>query len=284
MLACVESAGEETGKRTCHALHVRTVNGPLKLRLWDLGNRSSFPAVGSFLELRIHNLSEAEKELEKWFSLSLDTTSNKTINCGFVPVNEEDVPEDVRKKVKRDIPAQKMKALEILKNDSYWKDKRLHAFLLDFFKRNVEKITIVPAATDNHHAYKGGLFIHTAHVFSKCHGIVNNPMMEFDNIDSDVLYMAAWFHDMGKIEVYSMDGDVTRIDSDRENLFGHITLGDRIFRREAETAGLDPKFIDAVSHCILSHHGNPEWGAVVAPLTIEAIILFHIDFINSRQD
>jgi HD superfamily phosphodiesterase len=284
MFAYVESTGDEGSNRTCHVLNVRTMNGSLKLRLWDMGNKANFPVVGSFLELRVNNLSGAEYELSEWSSLSLDTTSNKKINCGFTPVNEEDIPDDVRKKIKKDRQAQKIKSLEILKDESYWKDKKLHFFLMDFVKKNAEKFTSVPAAKDNHHAYRGGLFIHTAHVFSLCHGLVNNPMMEFDNIDSDVLYMAAWFHDTGKMEVYSMDGDVTKIDSDRENMFGHITLGDRMFRREAEKAGLDNKFIDSVSHCILSHHQTKEWGVVVEPMTIEANILCRADYISSRSD
>jgi HD superfamily phosphodiesterase len=35
-------------------------------------------------------------------------------------------------------------------------------------------------------------------------------------VDSDVLYMAAWFHDVGKMEVYKMEGDAPKIDSDME--------------------------------------------------------------------
>lgn len=282
MFAYVESTSEDNGSRPCRLLNVKTVNGPLKLRLW--GMSESFPSTGSFMELRVKDLSGAEDEMAKWFSLSLDTTSNKKINCGFVLLNEEDVPEDVRRRIKKDRQAQKIKALEILKDGSYWKDGSLHPFLIDFFKRNMDKFTSVPAAKENHHAYRGGLFIHTAHVFSLCHGLVNNPMMEFDNIDSDVLYMAAWFHDTGKMEVYSMNGDVPKIDFERESLFGHITLGDRIFRREAEAAGLAPKFIDAVSHCILSHHQSKEWDTVVEPLTIEANILCRADYISSKSE
>lgn len=280
MPAYVESAADEG---SCHVLNTKTLNGPLRLRLWNLRNRASFPVAGDFLEVRIENLRGAENELSEWTSLSLDTTSNKVIHCAVVPLNEEDVPEEVRKRIKRDRVRQKMCALEVIKRDEYWKDKSHHAFLLDFFKNNAEKFTTIPAAVGMHHAYKGGLFIHTAHVFSLCHGVVNNPMMEFDCVDSDVLYMAAWFHDVGKMDVYSMDGDVPRIDSDRENMFGHITLGDRIFRREAKRAGLDPKFIDEVSHCILSHHQTKEWGVVVEPITIEAQILCRADYISSRM-
>ena len=284
MVGYVESAGDsEKGNFKNYSLNVRTQNGALGLKFWNMKNRASFPVAGDFVELRVSNLNEAASELDRYKGLSLDSTGNKPYYCELRPLNEEDVPEEVRKKIKRDRSRQKMSALEVLKNESYWSDGKLHGFLLEFFKKEAERFTSVPAAKGNHHAYRGGLFIHTAHVFSICHGIVNNPMMEFDHVDSDVLYMAAWFHDSGKMEVYSMDGDAPRIDSDRENMFGHVLLGDRIFRREAEAAGLDREFVDRVSHCILSHHQMKEWDAVVEPVTIEAQILCRADFISSRM-
>lgn len=280
MVAHVESAGDE-GRN--YVLHVKTENGNLKLRFWDLRNRASFPVGGEFVELRISDLSKAEAELDDWKSLSLDTTSNKPYYCELAHLNEEDVPEGVRKKIKKDRSKQRMFALGLIKDDSHWRCKELHAFLMGFFKREAERFTTVPAAVGKHHAYKGGLFIHTAHVFSLCHGIVNNPMNEFDDVDSDVLYMAAWFHDTGKMEIYSMDGESIKIDSDREKMTGHMTISDRIFRREAEGAGLSGEFMDKVSHCILSHHDRREWGAVVEPQSIEAQILCRADFVSSRM-
>lgn len=284
MLAYVESAADaDRGGHASYALVARTKNGPLSLKFWNMRNRESFPRAGDFVELRMRSVQEAAAELDRYKSVSLDSTGGKPYHCDLRPLNEEDVPEDVRRRIKKDRGAQKMRALEIIKDGSYWRGEGLQDFLLSFFKKNMEKFTSVPAAKGNHHAYRGGLFIHTAHVFGLCHGLVNNPMMEFDSVDSDVLYMAAWFHDAGKMEVYSMDGDAPAIDSEREDTFGHVLLGDRIFRREAEAAGLDPKFIDRVSHCILSHHQTKEWGAVVEPLTIEANILCRADYISSRM-
>lgn len=284
MYAYVESTEEaEKGGRSNYVLATKTANGPLKLRFWNMRNRSSFPSPGDFLELKISDIGKAEAELDDWKSLSLDSTSNKPYYCEVTHLNEEDVPEGVRKKIRKDRKKQKMCALAILKDESFWKDRGLHSFLMEFFKKEAERFTTVPAAVGKHHAYKGGLFIHTAHVFSLCHGMVNNPMREFDEVDSDVLYMAAWFHDAGKMEVYSIEGEVTRIDSEKESMIGHMTLSDRIFRKAAGEAGLDEDFMDKVSHCILSHHDRKEWGVVVEPHTIEAYILCRADFISSRM-
>jgi hypothetical protein len=283
MFGHVESAEDvEKGAHLNHFLNVRTTNGFLSVKYWNMKNRDLFPVVGDLVELKMKDLEEAQAELDKWRSLSLDSKSGRSYFCDISILNEEDVPEDVRKKIKRDRTKQKIRALEIIKDDSYWKDKNLHSFLMNFFKKEMERFASVPAAIKNHHAYKSGLFIHTAHVFSLCQGVVNNPMKEFDEVDSDVLYMAAWFHDMGKMDVYSMDGEAPKMNFDKENMFGHIVLSDRIFRKAAEEAGLDSKFIDAVSHCILSHHQMREWNAVVEPVTNEAHILCRADGISSR--
>jgi 3'-5' exoribonuclease len=175
--------------------------------------------------------------------------------------------------------------LEMLRDDSCWKDKRKHEFLLGFFKNEAERFTTAPAATDHHHNYKGGLFIHTGDVFSLCKGVVDAPMNALDEgwVNSDVLYMAAWFHDAGKMEVYKMEGDAPKIDSDMERRVGHPTISNQMFTKAAQDFGLSSDFITAVSHCILSHHDRKEWGAVVEPDTIEAKILCRADYISSRK-
>lgn len=281
MFACIESsfAAEKN-----HILTSRTLNGLLDLKFWNTNNKDNFPSVGDFVELRMKDLNAAADELSSWGTLSLDSTYDKPYYCELVILNEEDVPDEVKKKIKKDRGLQRSKSKEILLNSSFWKNKDVHNFLLSFVKKYSDKFATVPAAVEHHHAYKGGLFIHSCEVFCNCFGIASSPMNEFyDRIDTDSLYLAAWLHDAGKMEIYSMDGDVPVIDSNRENMFGHIVLGDRIFRREAEEAGLESILIDAVSHCILSHHQTKEWGSAVVPLTIEAEILCRADYISSRM-
>jgi hypothetical protein len=286
MFAYVESAGDaEKGKFTNYALNVSTLNGPLGLKFWNMRKRDSFPVAGDFVELKMIDLDEATAELDKYKSLSLDSTSNKPYFCDLVPLNEEDVPEEIRRKIKKDRTKHKAYVLEMLKDASCWKDKRKHEFLLGFFKSEAERFTTAPAATEHHHNYKGGLFIHTGDVFSLCKGVVDAPMNALDEgwVDSDVLYMAAWFHDAGKMYVYKMEGDAPKIDSDMERRVGHPTISNQMFTKAAQDFGLSSDFIMAVSHCILSHHDRREWGAVVEPDTIEAKILCRADYISSRK-
>lgn len=37
-----------------------------------------------------------------------------------------------------------------------------------------------------------------------------------------------------------------------------------------------------LEHIILSHHGEPEWGAVVKPASLEAFLVSQIDMIDAR--
>lgn len=286
MFAYVEGAGDrENGSFTNHIVSVRTLNGPLTLKFWDLKNRDMFPVVGKFLRLRVRDVEKATEELVKYKTLSMDSTSKKPYYCDFVELNDEDVPEETRGKIKKDRGPLRSRVAEMLRDASYWKDSRAHEFLISFVAKNTDKFGTAPAALDHHHAYRGGLFIHTGDVFSNCAGLVNSPMGEFhrEQINTDALYLAAWFHDVGKMEIYSMDGDVPKIDSDKDKRIGHIVLSSQIFMRAVEGFGFDDAFVDLVNHCILSHHERKEWGSPVEPATIEAHILCRADFISSRM-
>lgn len=285
MLAYVEWAGErEKNNKVHYVLQVRTLNGLLKLKFWNVG-RKDFPSTGNYLELRIKDLRGASEEIGTYGDISLDSLYGKTPLCEFVVLNEEDVPEDVRKEIKKDRNKQRLVAAEMLKDASHWRDLKVHEFLLSFVKNNAEKFVTAPAAIEKHHDYKGGLFIHTAEVFGNCVAIFNNPCnASYERkIDKDALMLAAWFHDAGKMEIYWMEGDVPNMDSERESAIGHTTISNQIFLKASEGCGFDPRFVDLVSHCILSHHQIKEWGAVVEPMTVEANILCRADFISSRM-
>jgi 23S rRNA maturation-related 3'-5' exoribonuclease YhaM len=287
MYAYVESAGEaEAGKFTNYVLNSRTQNGTLNLRFWNLRNKDSFPKAGDFLEIRFRDLEKARIELEKYRGLSLDSNSNKPYHCDAVPVNEEDVPEDIRKKIKKDRTLQKSTAKQMLTDGSFWNDKRVHEFLLSFVKDHSERFATAPAALGHHHAYKGGLFVHSCEVFCNCLGIARSAMNEFyEPLNTDALLLAAWLHDAGKMDTYYMEGDQPKIDSEKENRIGHPTISDRMFLKAINQymPGFTDEFIDLVSHCILSHHEKPKWGAVVVPATKEAYILCKADYISSRN-
>jgi len=266
-------------------LAAKTPAGNLPLRLWKMENKASFPKPGDYLLLDTEDPAAAERELQRWKSISLDSKWEKQISYEHRIVPEEEVPPEVRKVINRDRKPQILAAKRVLEDPSPWRDAKLHGMLMQFAEENLKRFFNAPAATGNHHAWRGGLLVHTAEVASNCLSILESPMNRFyrDDLDSDALLLAAWFHDTGKMETYRMDGENPVLDAELEQKIGHTTISNLIFSDFARRNGLGGDFSRLVSHCILSHHGKRSWGAVVRPRTTEAKILCRADYISSRM-
>lgn len=288
MYAHVESVRDSgEGKKASQFVKCRTNNGPLDFKYWKPGMQDRLPAPGDYLKVHVWNMKEAMAEFEKYECLCLDKLYDyKTVHCGVEFISRDDVPEEYRDVIKRDREPQIKFAKKTIVDPSFWTDKRAHEFLSRFMEDNWERFRTAPAALGHHHAFRGGLLVHSCEVFANCHSHLDSPAYKFGSKkpNSDVLYLAAWLHDAGKMDVYSMDGDAPRIDSKKEDLIGHSTISNTMFvRAAADFGGFDGDFVDEVSHCILSHHGRKEWGAVVEPKTLEARLLSTADYQSSRM-
>ncbi|MBC8181643.1 HD domain-containing protein [candidate division KSB1 bacterium] len=128
-----------------------------------------------------------------------------------------------------------------------------------------------------HHAYLGGLLEHTLSVVKICRYIIEHYK---GAIKTDILLTAAFLHDIGKIEEFSIDGFINYSTPGR--LIGHINIG---FNQVLEKISQIPNFSDEIrqqlAHCLLSHHGEKEKGSPVVPQTIEALMLSCADQIDS---
>jgi 3'-5' exoribonuclease len=122
--------------------------------------------------------------------------------------------------------------------------------------------------------------------------------------DTDTLITAALWHDLMKVSEYHIVGKVSedirslKIPSfdkhteawwvkneARVKLFGHhehIIAGAMAFQKSAWLEEVNTDTIDAVTHCILAHHGRKEWGSPVEPQTIEALILSQADMHSAK--
>ena len=86
----------------------------------------------------------------------------------------------------------------------------------------------------------------------------------------------AMLHDVGKIMELSdfPENDYT----DEGQLLGHIFIGAELIRdTAAKIEGFPQKLVMLLMHCILSHHGELEYGSPKVPETIEAFILHCAD-------
>ena len=67
-------------------------------------------------------------------------------------------------------------------------------------------------------------------------------------------------------------------------LVGHLVLGAEAVSRVAASLGVPEEKSVLLQHMILSHHGEPEFGAAVRPMCIEAELLSYLDLIDSRME
>lgn len=137
-----------------------------------------------------------------------------------------------------------------------------------------------PAATHNHHNYRGGLLEHCGEVALLCERLAG----ALPHLDRDLLVTAALLHDVGKIEEMECDYATGHIAyTHAGHLVGHIVLGATIVASAAERiAGFPPRLKHELMHLILSHHGEPEYGAAKRPMCAEALILSQCDNLSAK--
>ena len=70
-------------------------------------------------------------------------------------------------------------------------------------------------------------------------------------------------------------------------MIGHIPYGVLILSKIIETEQINVSLEDIhhMAHCILCHHGLPEWGSAIrSPQTVEGYIIHIVDFLDSRYE
>ncbi len=135
------------------------------------------------------------------------------------------------------------------------------------------------AAKTVHHGFIGGLLEHTLGVTKLCDYFVKNyPMLQYD-----LLIPAALFHDIGKMWEISAfpENDYT----DDGQLLGHIAIGYEMVGNRIKTIeGFPTRTASELKHCILSHHGELEYGSPKKPALIEAMALNFADIADDKLE
>ncbi len=136
-----------------------------------------------------------------------------------------------------------------------------------------------PAAKAVHHACLGGLLEHVLSLTKLC----RMAAAHYEEVDVDLLLAGALLHDVGKIYELSYHrgfGYTTE-----GQLLGHITIGLRMIGDKLRALpDFPPRLRALVEHMILSHHGRLEFGSPKLPLFAEAVLLHHLDDMDSKMD
>jgi 23S rRNA maturation-related 3'-5' exoribonuclease YhaM len=297
LYCCVKNAAlsDKAGaKYNPFIIYAKTQLGNLEFAFWlpaEMGiekdKPNTWPAKsGDFLKISIVNFSKAEAEYYGKQQISLQ--GNYSSNFIYKVINEEDIPDNILQVIyvnrKEQIEFAKSRLKESIVNQDFWENKELGKVIKESIEKRPEFIKC-PAAIRHHHAYEGGLLVHTNEVNFICNAIADacNKLYPNIKIDRDVLNLSSWLHDIGKSETYYLDKNgEPGIYGEKENKVNHILRSHGIFNIIAEKYKLDSDFIEKVGHCILSHQDRIEWDSPVEPIDIEAIILAKADKISSE--
>ncbi len=134
-----------------------------------------------------------------------------------------------------------------------------------------------PAAKKMHHAYIGGLLEHTLSMAI----LVDKIAGHYTGVDRDLLLSGAILHDIGKIREFEFSSHIDYTSQGR--LLSHIVIGIQLIDEKINLIKDFPEEQAVLlKHLVVSHHGVREFGSPEPPKTIEAVLLNHIDEIDSK--
>ena len=134
-----------------------------------------------------------------------------------------------------------------------------------------------PAAKGMHHARIGGLLEHSV----SCLRIARS-LAEVYPVDRDLLLFGAIFHDVGKVRELSWGGGGFAYTTEGR-LLGHVVLGERLVASYVAALRSFPEELALrISHVLVSHQGETQYGSPERPKTLEALLVHLVDNLDAR--
>jgi len=143
----------------------------------------------------------------------------------------------------------------------------------------IKAFKVHSAAKTMHHNFAGGLLEHSLSVAKICDFFAK----QYPVIHRDLIITAALCHDIGKMTEISgfPENDYT----DEGQLIGHIVQGAIMLDEKIKLIdGFPVKLGNELKHCILSHHGELEYGSPKKPALIEAVALAFADNVDAKME
>lgn len=162
---------------------------------------------------------------------------------------------------------------------SVFQDEELKKIVLYLLDSNKEKILFYPAAYRLHHAIRCGLLMHTASIVKLCEGVC----LVYPFVNRELLISGAILHDIAKTVEFSVrETGLASGYTVEGNLIGHLVKGAMMVEEAAKKLSIDSEKSMLLQHMILSHHGEPDFGAAVRPQFLEAELLSELDLMDAR--
>ena len=167
---------------------------------------------------------------------------------------------------------------EILNILDSFRDTDLRKITKAILEDHKDQLLFWPAAFKLHHAMRGGLLYHTLSILRMAQSVCKI----YPSIDRDLLFAGAILHDIAKIQEYDVgETGVAESYSIKGNLLGHLVMGAMEIDKKAKELGIPEKTAVLLEHMAISHHGEPDFGAAVRPLFIEAEVLCQLDTLDA---
>lgn len=158
------------------------------------------------------------------------------------------------------------------------KDEELKKLTYALVKDREKQLLFWPAAFKLHHAMRGGLLYHTLSIIKLAQSLCNI----YPSVDKDLLMCGIIVHDLCKIDEFDISsaGLATGY-SVKGELLGHLVMGTMKIETKAKELGISDDTATLLQHMVISHHGQPEFGAAVRPMFLEAEILSQLDTLDA---
>lgn len=145
-----------------------------------------------------------------------------------------------------------------------------------------QQFYIIPGGKSMHHSFLHGLLMHTLNMVRTADFFAE---LYAEVIDRSLLIAGTLLHDFAKCDefVTSPLGLVTDY-SVKGQLLGHLVMGAQEVAAAARELHIPEEKSILLQHMLLSHHGEPEFGAAVRPLCAESELLSLIDLVDSRME
>lgn len=163
-----------------------------------------------------------------------------------------------------------------------FKDPDYRLMCEELLRRHRGSFMSIPAARSVHHAFVSGLLMHTSNMLRLAEAVLDFTP-HGGHINRDLLLAGVILHDIAKEKEFNFSDVGLATDYSTEGaLLGHLVLGAIEIQRVAEELNIPQEKATLLQHMMVSHHGEPEWGAAVVPMTIEAEVLHRLDMLDSH--
>jgi 3'-5' exoribonuclease len=251
-------------------LEVGDRSGSMMAKLWDVTDE-----IKSMVQIKAVIKIDAQVQLYRGKKqlviqrLRLATPADEVALESLVPVSPYQ-PDEMWEKLMRYVAEIKSPVLRSITEELITDPeigKRLRSF---------------PAGVRMHHHYYHGLLEHIVSLLAAAERLL--PL--YPQVDKDVLYATCMLHDIGKL--YELSDAVAPDYTTPGQLIGHLVMGVELVGEACRKRGIAPDNSEVLhlKHCILSHHGDVEygWGSAVSGKTPTAIIFHYLDQIDSKMN